>query len=84
MVIGPLFTKAIQKLLKKKQSRYSEDVLSILSFLPVLKQLTELVWQQSKWHRGFKRWQFFFTALIHTTLTYAESATEEIPLNNPI
>ncbi len=84
MLIGPLFTKAIQKLLKKKQSRYSEDVLSILSFLPVLKQLTALAWQKSKWHRGVKRWQFFFTALIHTTLTYAESTTEEMPLNNPI
>lgn len=84
IVIGPLFTKAIQKLLKKKQSRYSEDVLSILSFLPVLKQLTALAWQQSKWHRGFKRWQFFFTALIHTTLTYAESTSEEIPINNPV
>jgi uncharacterized membrane protein len=82
MLIGPLFTKAIQKLLKKKQSRYSAEVLNILSFLPVLKQLTSLAWQQSKLHHGFGRWQFFFTALIHATLTYTESA--EIPLNNPV
>jgi hypothetical protein len=84
MIIGPLLTKAIQKLLKKKQSRYSEEVLSILSFLPVLKQLTVLAWQQSKWYGGFKRWQFFFTALIHTTLTYTESLSEEMPLNHPV
>jgi hypothetical protein len=59
-------------------------VLSILSFLPVLKQLTVLAWQQSKWYGGFKRWQFFFTALIHTTLTYTESLSEEMPLNHPV
>ena len=84
MLIGPLFTKAIQKLLKKKQSRYSEEVLNILSFLPVLKQLTSLAWQQSKLHHGFSRWQSFFTSLIHTTLTYTEPPSTEIPLNNPV
>ena len=84
MLIVPLFTKAIQKLLKKKQSRYSEEVLGILSFLPVLKQLTSHAWQQSKLHQGFGRWQFFFTSLIHTTLTYTESTSAEIPLNNPV
>ncbi len=84
MLIGPLFTKAIQILLKKKQSRYSEEVLSIISFLPVLKQLTALAWQQSKLHHGFNRWEFFFTSLIHTTLTYTESPSAEIPLKNPV
>ena len=84
MFISPLFTKAIQKLLKKKESRYSAEVLSILSFLPVLKQLTSLVWQQSKSHQGISRWQFFFTSLVRTTLTYTESPSAEIPLNNPV
>lgn len=82
MVIGPVFTRALQKLLMKKQSRYSADVMGILSFLPVLRQLTVLAWQQSKVHRGLKRWHFFFAAIIHTTLTYAESTPAEIPLNN--
>lgn len=84
MLAAPLFTKAIQRLLKKKQSRYSTEVLSILSFLPVLKQLTSLAWQQSKLYRGFSRWQFFFTSLIHATLTYTDSTSAEIPLNNPV
>ena len=84
MLIGPLFTKAIQRLLQKKESRYSDEVLKTLSFLPVLKQLTALAWQQSKLLHGFRRWQFFFTALIHTTLTYTESQATEIPLNNPV
>jgi hypothetical protein len=84
MLIGPLFTKAIQKLLKKKESRYSTEVLGILSFLPVLKQLTALAWQQSKLHSGFKRWQFFFAALIHTTLTFTEPVSTEISANNPL
>ncbi len=74
MLLGPLFTKAIQKLLQKKESRYSEEVLETLCFLPVLRKLTTLSWQQSKSKTGFKRWYFFFVALIHTTLTYSASA----------
>jgi hypothetical protein len=72
MLIGPLFTKAIQKLLHKKENRYSDEVLKTLSFLPVLKKLTALAWQQSKLQPGSRRWYFFFAALIHATLTYSE------------
>ena len=75
MLIGPLFTKVIQRLLQKKQSRYSDEVLKTLSFLPVLRKLTALAWQQSKLHHGFRRWYFFFASLIHTTLTYSEPST---------
>ncbi|MGB4843747.1 MAG: hypothetical protein WBP16_04725, partial [Ferruginibacter sp.] len=69
IVIGPLFTKAIQKLLKK-QSRYSNEVIQILSFIPVLRQLTTLAWQQSKLSKGLGRWSTFVSTLIHATLTY--------------
>jgi hypothetical protein len=82
MLIGPLFTKAIQKLLHKKESRYSDEVLKTLSFLPVLRKLTTLAWQQSKLQQGFSRWYFFFAALIHATLTYSEPVITDI--NKPI
>lgn len=72
MLIGPLFTKAVQKLLQKKENRYSDEVSKALAFLPVLRQLSVLAWQQSKLHSGFKRWHIFFTTLIHAALTYSE------------
>lgn len=84
MLIGPLFTKAVQKLLQKKESRYSDEVLKTLSFLPVLKQLTAVAWQQSKLLKGFRRWQYFFTALIHTALTYTDASSTEISANNTL
>ena len=85
VLIGPLFTKGIQKLLKKKESRYSDEVLGTLSFLPVLKQLTALAWQQSKLHRGYKRWQFFFTAIIYASLTYPDTGSiKQTRINNPV
>jgi hypothetical protein len=74
MLIGPLFTKVIQRLLRKKQSRYSEEVLKTLSFLPVLRKLATAAWQQSSSYRGFRRWNFFLALLIHTTLTYSDTA----------
>ncbi len=72
MLIGPLFTKAVQKILQKRESRYSEEVSKTLAFLPVLRQLSVLAWQQSKLQHGLKRWHVFFTTLIHAALTYAE------------
>jgi hypothetical protein len=84
MLIGPLFTKVIQRLLQKKESRYIDEVLKALSFLPVMRQLTALAWQQSKLLPGFKRWNFFFASLIHTALTYSESAADDIYLNSPV
>jgi len=79
--IGPLFAKGIQTLLKKKESRYNDEVSRILTFLPVLSKLTNLAWQQSKLHSGFKRWQFFFTALIYATLTWLEPDLTEQKTN---
>ncbi|MFM6926091.1 MAG: hypothetical protein ACKOU7_11360 [Ferruginibacter sp.] len=85
VLIGPLFTKGIQKLLKKKESRYSDEVAKVLSFLPVLSGLTNAAWQQSKQHRGFRRWQFFFTVLIYAALTWSEPGIAEQNLTkNPV
>jgi uncharacterized integral membrane protein len=81
MLIGPLFTKAIQKILQKKESRYSDEVLKTLSFLPVLRRITALAWQQSSVYRGLKRWPVFLGTLIHATLTYSEQPA--IPNPNP-
>ncbi len=75
IIIGPLLTKAIQQFLKKKQSKYGEEVVQILSFIPVLRLLTSLAWQQSKLNTGLGRWSTFVTTLIHFTLTYTEPST---------
>ena len=85
VLIGPLLTKSIQKLLKKKESRYSDEVARTLSFLPVLKKLAALAWQQSKLQRGSKRWLFFFTAFIYAALTWSEpELIEETTTNNSV
>ena len=69
MIVSPLFTKLIQKLLQQKQSRYSDEVLKTLSFLPLMRRIAGIAWQQSRNLSGPARWQFFFTALIHWSLT---------------
>lgn len=84
MLIGPLFTKAIKNFLHKKESRYSEEVLKTLSFLPVMRKLATITWQQSKLYNGFRRWSYFLSALIHAALTYSEPQNTEAPFNNPV
>jgi hypothetical protein len=81
MIARPVFTKLIQKLLRKKESKYRDEVLSVLSFLPALRQLTALAWQKSKLYSGWEKWQFFFSAFIHWSLTWSESKPE-ISLKN--
>ena len=77
MLISPLLTKLIQRLLQKKQSRYSEEILRTLSFLPMLRQLTGLAWQKSRLYSGFNRWHFFFSALVHWSLTCSDPIKQE-------
>lgn len=72
MLISPLLTKLIQKLLQKKQSRYSDEVLRTLAFLPLLRRITGLAWQKSREYSGPARWQFFFSALVHWSLTCSD------------
>lgn len=84
MLIGPLLTKALQKLLQKQESRYRDEVLKTLSFLPVLRNLSILAWQQSKLQPGLKRWNFFFAAFIHAALTYTEPATPKAIVTKPL
>ncbi len=77
MLISPLLTKLIQRLLQKKQSRYSEEILRTLSFLPMLRQLTGLAWQKSRLYSGFNRWHFFFSAMVHWSLTCSDPIKQE-------
>ncbi|MCC7377761.1 MAG: hypothetical protein IT255_00205, partial [Chitinophagaceae bacterium] len=77
LLIGPLFTKVIKSYLKKKQNRYSTEVLQILSFIPALRQLTTYAWQFSKASKGFARWGTFVSTLITATLTYTEPVVEK-------
>lgn len=77
MIISPIFTKLIQRLLQKKQSKYSDEVLKTLSFLPILKQISSLAWQKSRSYSGLSRWQFFFSALVHWSLTITDISKAE-------
>ena len=70
MVINPLFTNVIRFLLKKKEGTYSREINNTLSILPALRQLAVLAWQKSNSFRGWRRLQYFLSALIHWSLIY--------------
>lgn len=77
VLLGPLFAKAFQKVLKQNQSRYSKEVSESISFMPVLSKLTNEAWRLSKAYKGLKRWNIFFTALIYAALTWSEPGNTE-------
>lgn len=67
-VISPLFVKLIGYISKQQQSTAVTD---IISFLPILRQLSWAVWEQSKEYGG-NRIFFFVRTLLYATLTYTE------------
>lgn len=76
MLINPFLTKLIKQFLHKKEGNYSEEVSRVLSFLPVLRQLTAAAWQKSKPYKGWERLHFFLNTLIHWSLTYNDESAE--------
>lgn len=68
-LVNPLLTRAIQRLLKKNESRYSEKVNQIVAFFPELKHFAYCAWQQSRQFRGWKRIPFFCRAMVQWSLT---------------
>ncbi len=69
LLISPLFTKFIQKSLRKKEGRYSEEVAHALSFIPVLQQLASIAWQKSSRYNGWRRLRCFCSTMINWSLT---------------
>lgn len=84
LLISPLFTKLILWLLQKKESRYSEAVSQTLSFIPVLRRLTAIAWQKSSAYKGWGRWQFFFSTLLHWSLTYSDQTIVTPAIKEPV
>ena len=74
MILAPLLTRLIIKLLKQKESRYRKEVTETLSVLPSIKKLSILAWQQSRKYHGLKRITFFLSLLLHWSLTYSDTA----------
>jgi hypothetical protein len=65
-IISPLFIKLVGGIAKQQKNKAVSD---IISFLPVLRQLSWAIWQQSKAYKG-NRILFFVSTLLHATLTY--------------
>lgn len=80
VLIGPLLTTLLQQLLKRKQSRYQDEVLQTIALFPMLKALTISSWQSSHTAQGFKRWHLFLSSLIYSTLTYSSLPVNEEPV----
>ena len=72
LVISPLFTKFILWILQKKKNSYGDRVSGTLSFIPVLRRLTVIAWQKSNTYKGWGRWYFFFSTLLHWSLIYTD------------
>lgn len=69
LLISPFITNFIKTMLKKKQSRYGEEVANALSFLPLLKQLSAAAWRSSNQYRGWRRLRCFSSIMVNWSLT---------------
>jgi hypothetical protein len=71
IVLNPLLTKLILKILRQRESAYTNQVNSTFLFLPALQQIAVYSWVKSKNVPGI-RISNFILLLINYTLTYTE------------
>jgi hypothetical protein len=69
-IIAPLMFKALNLLLRKKQSQYHDDIQQAISFFPVIRGIVNLAWHESKDKSFIKKWPAFGLCLIGYTLLY--------------
>ena len=84
LLISPLFTRLLLRLLKKKESKYGENISRALAFIPVLRPLTAMAWKESSNHKGWKRIYSFFFTLLHWSLVYTDQPNGETTHSKPL
>ena len=81
LLITPLFTRFVLRILQKKENRYSANISGTLSIIPALRPLTAMAWNKSKMYTGWNRIYFFLFALVRWSLVYSDDPG--LPNKNP-
>jgi hypothetical protein len=63
-IVGPVLLKVLNKVLRKKGSKYQSDIQLTLEILPYLKSIILYAWEESKELKGLKRIQYFISRSI--------------------
>lgn len=71
-VVNPLLLRLTQGFLKKKESRYTEEVAQTLQLIPALRKLAATAWATSAGERGLVRLSTFVSLLVFWSLLYEE------------
>jgi hypothetical protein len=67
--LSPLVRKLLHKILKRKKSKYLDEVEEIMEFFPAMKMIFSQSLNESKTHKGFKRITFFIERTFSLALT---------------
>lgn len=58
-LLGPLILRTIQIYLKKKKSKYQEEVSNAMDLLPYFTPIIRYTWRDTKHLKGYKRFKYF-------------------------
>ncbi|MBU2927713.1 hypothetical protein [Winogradskyella psychrotolerans] len=59
VVIGPFLLKVVQKFLRKKESKYQEDISNAMDLFPYFRQIISYTWKDTKHLKGYTRFKYF-------------------------
>jgi hypothetical protein len=71
-VISPWLLRLTQGFLKKKESKYTQEVAQTLQLIPVLRKLAASAWTASAAERGLVRLSTFISLLVFWSLLYED------------
>jgi hypothetical protein len=75
-IISPVLLKALKKLYKKENSKYTRDLEFALGIQPLLKYIVLEAWHKSSKQKGIKKLRFLMKIIIFNLLSYTPSKTE--------
>jgi len=85
-IFAPLLMRLLQRTLRRRRMRYTDELTRTMQFLPALRGAAIAIWLESRRHGGLAGLRFFLKSLILFALLFepsAEDVAESAPLSNP-
>jgi len=70
LVIGPFLLKVVQKYLRKKESKYQEDIANAMDLFPYFRQIIAFTWKDTKHLKGYMRFKYFMANSISNCIHF--------------
>lgn len=70
LILGPLLLKIVRLYLKKKESKYQEDITNAMDLFPYFRKIIATTWKETKHLKGYERFKYFMANSIFNCMHF--------------